>query len=180
MLQFYNFLLSILQSFYSGPKKVSCRKRQMWCKDPEREALYIPFSSYSLLSLPFLPQKKDYVSSAVMSWVHCCPCTCFLCFAFMCLRMQAPSLWVYPSAVGLIGVCFLISTQQLFQKLKNLMRPYSVEFESPLELSAQGGFITNTHHVPNTPTIMTQTVIHPKYKHMSCFKYASYGAKSYD
>lgn len=29
--------------------------------------------------------------------------------------------------------------QQLFQKLKNLMRPYSVEFESPLELSAQGG-----------------------------------------
>ncbi|KAM7393060.1 hypothetical protein PAMA_007941 [Pampus argenteus] len=27
---------------------------------------------------------------------------------------------------------------QLFQKLKNLMRPYSVEFESPLELSAQG------------------------------------------
>lgn len=29
--------------------------------------------------------------------------------------------------------------QQLFQKLKNLMRPFSVEFESPLELSAQGG-----------------------------------------
>lgn len=28
--------------------------------------------------------------------------------------------------------------QQLFQKLKNLMRPYSVTFESPLELSAQG------------------------------------------
>lgn len=34
---------------------------------------------------------------------------------------------------------FLVSFQQLFQKLKNLMRPYSVEFESPLELSAQGG-----------------------------------------
>ena len=34
--------------------------------------------------------------------------------------------------------CFLIKIQQLFLKLKNLMRPYSVEFESPLELSAQG------------------------------------------
>lgn len=43
-----------------------------------------------------------------------------------------------PDAEGLTGVCFLISAQQLFQKLKNLMRPYSVEFESPLELSAQG------------------------------------------
>lgn len=33
---------------------------------------------------------------------------------------------------------WLIMCQQLFQKLKNLMRPYSVKFESPLELSAQG------------------------------------------
>ncbi|ROL47446.1 NMDA receptor synaptonuclear signaling and neuronal migration factor [Anabarilius grahami] len=31
-----------------------------------------------------------------------------------------------------------VIAQELFQKLKNLMRPYSVTFESPLELSAQG------------------------------------------
>lgn len=42
----------------------------------------------------------------------------------------------------LTGLCLCSCScldEQLFQKLKNLMRPYSVEFESPLELSAQGG-----------------------------------------
>lgn len=38
---------------------------------------------------------------------------------------------------------WLIMCQQLFQKLKNLMRPYSVTFESPLELSAQGETVCN-------------------------------------
>lgn len=78
----------------------------------------------------------------------------------VCLKMQAPLLRVYPSAVGLIGVCFLISAQQLFQKLKNLMRPYSVEFESPLELSAQGGS-EQTHHADHRDTtcVVTHTYI---------------------
>lgn len=31
---------------------------------------------------------------------------------------------------------------QLFQNLKNLMNPYRVAFESPLELSAQGNFFS--------------------------------------
>lgn len=59
-------------------------------------------------------------------------------FLYLCIYVRC---WVCspPSAERLIGVCVLISAQQLFQKLKNLMRPYSVEFESPLELSAQGG-----------------------------------------
>lgn len=39
-------------------------------------------------------------------------------------------------------IWLFVWTQQLFQKLKNLMRPYSVEFESPLELSAQGGSVS--------------------------------------
>ena len=70
----------------------------------------------------------------------------------LCMKMQASLLRVYPSAVGLIAVCFLISSQQLFQKLKNLMRPYSVEFGSPLELSAQGGYEQNTPtHTSNRP-----------------------------
>lgn len=41
-------------------------------------------------------------------------------------------------------ICLLSAPKQLFQKLKNLMRPYSVEFQSPLELSAQGGC---WHHI---------------------------------
>lgn len=93
-----------------------------------------------------------------INWTLCSPVTCtwrmYIClFGFnkldllhyvhfwvcvLCLKISAPLLWAYPRAVGLTGVCFLISAQQLFQKLKNLMRPYSVEFESPLELSAQG------------------------------------------
>lgn len=36
---------------------------------------------------------------------------------------------------------------QLFQNLKNLMNPYRVAFESPLELSAQG----NLFPVKDTP-----------------------------
>lgn len=71
-----------------------------------------------------------------------------LCVCVLCLKMHAPLLRAYPSAVGLIGVCFLIWAQQLFQKLKNLMRPYSVEFESPLELSAQGGSDQTKHTQP--------------------------------
>ncbi|KAG7223881.1 hypothetical protein INR49_015137 [Caranx melampygus] len=62
----------------------------------------------------------------------------FVCLCVLRQKMRAPLLRVHPSALGLIGVCALILAQQLFQKLKNLMRPYSVEFESPLELSAQG------------------------------------------
>lgn len=61
---------------------------------------------------------------------------------FVCLRacvtMHSTLLQAHSREMQLIGVCALISTPQLFQKLKNLMRPYSVEFESPLELSAQG------------------------------------------
>ncbi|KAJ8413817.1 hypothetical protein AAFF_G00064150 [Aldrovandia affinis] len=33
---------------------------------------------------------------------------------------------------------FALTCQNLFQNLKNLMRPYAIEFKSPLELSAQG------------------------------------------
>ncbi|XP_036070378.1 NMDA receptor synaptonuclear signaling and neuronal migration factor isoform X4 [Oryzias melastigma] len=46
-----------------------------------------------------------------------------------------------PNKIHIMG-CYVLGNpngEKLFQKLKNLMRPYSVEFESPLELSAQGG-----------------------------------------
>uniref|UniRef100_A0AAQ4Q939 NMDA receptor synaptonuclear signaling and neuronal migration factor a n=1 Tax=Gasterosteus aculeatus aculeatus TaxID=481459 RepID=A0AAQ4Q939_GASAC len=45
-----------------------------------------------------------------------------------------------PNIIHIMG-CYVLGNpngEKLFQKLKNLMRPYSVEFESPLELSAQG------------------------------------------
>ncbi|XP_031711315.1 NMDA receptor synaptonuclear signaling and neuronal migration factor isoform X7 [Anarrhichthys ocellatus] len=45
-----------------------------------------------------------------------------------------------PNLIHIMG-CYVLGNPngvKLFQKLKNLMRPYSVEFESPLELSAQG------------------------------------------
>ncbi|KAM8872508.1 NMDA receptor synaptonuclear signaling and neuronal migration factor [Synchiropus picturatus] len=45
-----------------------------------------------------------------------------------------------PNLIHVMG-CYVLGNpngEKLFQKLKNLMRPYSVEFESPLELSAQG------------------------------------------
>uniref|UniRef100_A0A665X4P3 NMDA receptor synaptonuclear signaling and neuronal migration factor a n=1 Tax=Echeneis naucrates TaxID=173247 RepID=A0A665X4P3_ECHNA len=45
-----------------------------------------------------------------------------------------------PNLIHIMG-CYVQGNpngEKLFQKLKNLMRPYSVEFESPLELSAQG------------------------------------------
>lgn len=35
---------------------------------------------------------------------------------------------------------------QLFQNLKNLMNPYRVAFESPLELSAQGNLFPVQRH----------------------------------
>ncbi|XP_015253714.1 PREDICTED: NMDA receptor synaptonuclear signaling and neuronal migration factor-like isoform X7 [Cyprinodon variegatus] len=45
-----------------------------------------------------------------------------------------------PNVIHIMGSYVLGNPngEKLFQKLKNLMRPYSVEFESPLELSAQG------------------------------------------
>ncbi|KAK5851879.1 hypothetical protein PBY51_023396 [Eleginops maclovinus] len=45
-----------------------------------------------------------------------------------------------PNLIHIMG-CYVLGNpngEKLFQKLKNLMRPYSVEFGSPLELSAQG------------------------------------------
>nr|XP_046173783.1 NMDA receptor synaptonuclear signaling and neuronal migration factor-like isoform X3 [Oncorhynchus gorbuscha] len=45
-----------------------------------------------------------------------------------------------PNLIHIMG-CYVLGNpngDKLFQKLKNLMRPYSIEFESPLELSAQG------------------------------------------
>uniref|UniRef100_A0A3B3SY64 NMDA receptor synaptonuclear signaling and neuronal migration factor n=1 Tax=Paramormyrops kingsleyae TaxID=1676925 RepID=A0A3B3SY64_9TELE len=45
-----------------------------------------------------------------------------------------------PNLIHIMG-CYVLGNpngEKLFQKLKNLMRPYSVDFESPLELSAQG------------------------------------------
>ncbi|XP_034047464.1 NMDA receptor synaptonuclear signaling and neuronal migration factor isoform X5 [Thalassophryne amazonica] len=45
-----------------------------------------------------------------------------------------------PNIIHIMG-CYVLGNpngEKLFEKLKNLMRPYSVEFESPLELSAQG------------------------------------------
>lgn len=103
--------------------------------------LQLILSSHFLSSLLPAQEVSAYVSLAVMNWIHCSSSICFyvcVCACMLSLKMQAPLLRVCPSAVGLIGVCFPISAQQLFQKLKNLMRPYSVEFESPLELSAQG------------------------------------------
>ncbi|XP_020321907.1 NMDA receptor synaptonuclear signaling and neuronal migration factor isoform X4 [Oncorhynchus kisutch] len=50
-----------------------------------------------------------------------------------------------PNLIHIMG-CYVLGNpngEKLFQKLKNLMRPYSIEFESPLELSAQelsGGY----------------------------------------
>uniref|UniRef100_A0A3B5QI19 NMDA receptor synaptonuclear signaling and neuronal migration factor n=1 Tax=Xiphophorus maculatus TaxID=8083 RepID=A0A3B5QI19_XIPMA len=44
-----------------------------------------------------------------------------------------------PNVIHIMG-CYVLGNpngEKLFQKLKNLMRPYSVEFESPLELCAQ-------------------------------------------
>lgn len=42
---------------------------------------------------------------------------------------------------------------QLFQNLKNLMNPYRVAFESPLELSAQGNFfLCKEPYLPHQPT----------------------------
>ncbi|KAM6985809.1 NMDA receptor synaptonuclear signaling and neuronal migration factor [Aplochiton taeniatus] len=45
-----------------------------------------------------------------------------------------------PNLIHIMG-CYVLGNpngEKLFQKLKNLMRPYSVEFESPLELCKQG------------------------------------------
>ncbi|XP_061763930.1 NMDA receptor synaptonuclear signaling and neuronal migration factor [Nerophis ophidion] len=45
-----------------------------------------------------------------------------------------------PNMIHIMG-CYVLGNpngEKLFHKLKNLMRPYSVEFQSPLELSAQG------------------------------------------
>ncbi|KAJ8339425.1 hypothetical protein SKAU_G00362110 [Synaphobranchus kaupii] len=45
-----------------------------------------------------------------------------------------------PNLIHIMG-CYVLGNpngEKLFQKLKNLMRPYSIAFESPLELSAQG------------------------------------------
>ncbi|KAM9306150.1 NMDA receptor synaptonuclear signaling and neuronal migration factor [Pholidichthys leucotaenia] len=45
-----------------------------------------------------------------------------------------------PNLIHIMG-CYVLGNpngEKLFQKLKNLMRPYSVDFQSPLELSAQG------------------------------------------
>ncbi|XP_061589412.1 NMDA receptor synaptonuclear signaling and neuronal migration factor isoform X3 [Cololabis saira] len=45
-----------------------------------------------------------------------------------------------PNVIHIMG-CYVLGNPngvKLFEKLKNLMRPYSVEFQSPLELSAQG------------------------------------------
>ncbi|KAG7272873.1 hypothetical protein CRUP_029313, partial [Coryphaenoides rupestris] len=45
-----------------------------------------------------------------------------------------------PNMIHIMG-CYVLGNpngEKLFQELKNLMRPYSVEFRSPLELSSQG------------------------------------------
>ncbi|XP_048852220.1 NMDA receptor synaptonuclear signaling and neuronal migration factor-like [Brienomyrus brachyistius] len=45
-----------------------------------------------------------------------------------------------PNLIHVMG-CYVLGNangEKLFQNLKNLMKPYSVEFKSPLELSAQG------------------------------------------
>ncbi|XP_067107009.1 NMDA receptor synaptonuclear signaling and neuronal migration factor [Osmerus mordax] len=45
-----------------------------------------------------------------------------------------------PNLIHIMG-CYVLGNpngEKLFQKLKNLMRPYSIDFASPLELSAQG------------------------------------------
>ncbi|XP_035235742.1 NMDA receptor synaptonuclear signaling and neuronal migration factor-like isoform X2 [Anguilla anguilla] len=45
-----------------------------------------------------------------------------------------------PNVIHIMG-CYVLGNangEKLFQNLKNLMRPYSIEFKSPLELSAEG------------------------------------------
>uniref|UniRef100_A0A8C9S5J3 NMDA receptor synaptonuclear signaling and neuronal migration factor b n=1 Tax=Scleropages formosus TaxID=113540 RepID=A0A8C9S5J3_SCLFO len=45
-----------------------------------------------------------------------------------------------PNLIHIMG-CYVLGNangEKLFQNLKNLMKPYSIEFKSPLELSAQG------------------------------------------
>uniref|UniRef100_A0A8C9VSL9 NMDA receptor synaptonuclear signaling and neuronal migration factor n=1 Tax=Scleropages formosus TaxID=113540 RepID=A0A8C9VSL9_SCLFO len=52
-----------------------------------------------------------------------------------------------PNLIHIMG-CYVLGNpngEKLFQKLKNLMRPYSVAFESPLELSAQGKEMIETY-----------------------------------
>ncbi|KAM9451731.1 NMDA receptor synaptonuclear signaling and neuronal migration factor [Clarias gariepinus] len=52
-----------------------------------------------------------------------------------------------PNLIHVMG-CYVLGNpngEKLFQKLKNLMRPYSVTFESPLELSAQGKEMIETY-----------------------------------
>lgn len=53
-----------------------------------------------------------------------------------------------------VHLCFQLLTLdmfsfQLFQNLKNLMNPYRVAFESPLELSAQGNLFSAQRHTPS-------------------------------
>uniref|UniRef100_A0A3P9NNS3 NMDA receptor synaptonuclear signaling and neuronal migration factor n=1 Tax=Poecilia reticulata TaxID=8081 RepID=A0A3P9NNS3_POERE len=60
-------------------------------------------------------------------------------FFFFVLRFMS-KINPEPNVIHIMG-CYVLGNpngEKLFQKLKNLMRPYSVEFESPLELSAQG------------------------------------------
>ncbi|XP_035382640.1 NMDA receptor synaptonuclear signaling and neuronal migration factor [Electrophorus electricus] len=52
-----------------------------------------------------------------------------------------------PNVIHIMG-CYVLGNpngEKLFQKLKNLMRPYSITFESPLELSAQGKEMIETY-----------------------------------
>lgn len=53
-----------------------------------------------------------------------------------------------------VHLCFQLLTLdmfsfQLFQNLKNLMNPYRVAFESPLELSAQGNLFSVQQRTPS-------------------------------
>uniref|UniRef100_A0A673INW4 NMDA receptor synaptonuclear signaling and neuronal migration factor a n=1 Tax=Sinocyclocheilus rhinocerous TaxID=307959 RepID=A0A673INW4_9TELE len=60
-----------------------------------------------------------------------------------------------PNLIHIMG-CYVLGNpngEKLFQKLKNLMRPYSVTFESPLELSAQGETVCN---------VLMLTLLHAK------------------
>uniref|UniRef100_A0A672M8G3 NMDA receptor synaptonuclear signaling and neuronal migration factor-like n=1 Tax=Sinocyclocheilus grahami TaxID=75366 RepID=A0A672M8G3_SINGR len=60
-----------------------------------------------------------------------------------------------PNLIHIMG-CYVLGNpngEKLFQKLKNLMRPYSVKFESPLELSAQGETVCN---------VLMLTLLHSK------------------
>uniref|UniRef100_A0A3B3QWD5 NMDA receptor synaptonuclear signaling and neuronal migration factor b n=1 Tax=Paramormyrops kingsleyae TaxID=1676925 RepID=A0A3B3QWD5_9TELE len=52
-----------------------------------------------------------------------------------------------PNLIHVMG-CYVLGNangEKLFQNLKNLMKPYSVEFKSPLELSAQGKEMIETY-----------------------------------